>query len=223
MGGFALNDFFDQDTDAINRPYRPIPSKSLIAQHVLVIGIILSSAALLIGLVVAENYIDRIIYVATVAGVLVYNIVVRYVGIGKTIYTGVLTALPYTMVICKGHFERRYWLFIFAIIIFVTGRELLMDACDEAGDRMAERDTLAIKFGGQNVLTWGAVFQIVGAIMLLPLAITSSTPVTELLVFSAIAAAVICVVLQVRRVAPRACIYACWVPMMLGLAALCVR
>src|SRR5262249_10518317 len=48
MGGFALNDFFDQHNDAINRPYRAIPSKILSSRQVVVIGALLSITAVLV-------------------------------------------------------------------------------------------------------------------------------------------------------------------------------
>jgi len=143
----VLNDFFDVETDKINAPDRPIPSKQVSLNEALFFSIIL----LLIGLIL--SFITSIIallvnILLTIVGFLynrkfkksglLGNIMVSF-SVGMTfIYGGISVGLPFNkMVLFFG---------IIAALIDL-GEEIAADSMDIQGDLLIHSNSLAIKFG----------------------------------------------------------------------------
>src|SRR5262245_37211380 len=74
-GGVVLNDYFDREVDATERPERPIPSGRVAASHALVIGLVLLAAG--VSAAFAAGWVSGVISVALAALVLAYDAVAK--------------------------------------------------------------------------------------------------------------------------------------------------
>lgn len=146
-GGNVINDFFDAEIDAINRPDRPIPSGSVsrgaargFAITLFLAGILVSffTNPLCIGIAIF-NVVLLIAYAAKLKSTaFIGNIVVAYLSASIFLFGGALNGFDGLVLIIP----------IAAITFFaMVSRELLKDAEDVKGDRAGGADTLPIRIG----------------------------------------------------------------------------
>jgi len=145
--GNVINDFFDAEIDAINRPDRPIPSGAVsrgaargFAVMLFLAGILVSffTNSLCIGIAIF-NVLLLIAYAAKLKSTpLIGNIVVAYLSASIFLFGGALNGLDGLVRIIP----------IAAITFFaMLSRELLKDAEDVEGDRAGGADTVPIRIG----------------------------------------------------------------------------
>ena len=224
MGGFAINDYCDARKDAINRPYRAIPSNRLSPRAVLTVGYVCIGLGTILSFAAAKSSKELAVYLAAILGICAYNHVVRYAAAYKGIYTGLLSSLPYVYLLSHYRYPQVFWLFPVAVALFISGRELWMDIHDAEGDRSVGLRTLPIRHGDRVAGLVGIVVQLLGSAILFPIAVT----IQQLpLLLLALGTAGLCVVLVVSWSlvsAPirRYVIYSCWLPMITAIAFFCV-
>jgi len=145
--GNVINDFFDAEIDAINRPDRPIPSGAVskgaargFALTLFLAGILVSffTNSLCAGIAIF-NSILLIAYAAKFKSTpLIGNIVVAYLSASIFLFGGALNGIEGLIHIIP----------IAAITFFaMLCRELLKDAEDVEGDRAGGADTVPIRIG----------------------------------------------------------------------------
>jgi len=157
MGGGALNDFFDANKDAVNRPYRPIPKGSVTCRFALVLALTLLAGSLSLGVVAGETMIARLLYASAVGGVVLYNVIVAKLAPTKGFWTGLLCALPVMYLTLEYGVSV---LLPIAVCAYVTGREILMDIVDLRGDSMSGLRTIPLILGTRlaSRLGFGLIF-----------------------------------------------------------------
>ncbi|RLG53227.1 MAG: hypothetical protein DRO00_04515 [Thermoproteota archaeon] len=153
MGGNAINDFFDFEIDAINKPFRPIPQGIITRREAFLsylllsfIGVMLAFSLGWIPFIIALLFVLAWYFYARnlKAKGLVGNIVVS-TGVGFTIIFGYISAhggsilLPITL----------------ALIAFSANlaREIVKTVEDLPGDKKAGLSTVPIKFGMKKTKT----------------------------------------------------------------------
>jgi geranylgeranylglycerol-phosphate geranylgeranyltransferase len=145
--GNAINDFFDAEIDAINRPDRPIPSGVVsrraargFATMLFLVGILVSifTNLLCISITILNSFI-LIAYAAKLKSTpLSGNIAVAYLSASIFLFGGALNGWDGLIRIIP----------IAAITFFaILSRELLKDAEDVEGDRAGGADTVPIRIG----------------------------------------------------------------------------
>ena len=145
--GNVINDFFDAEIDAINRPDRPIPSGAVsrgaargFAITLFLAGILVSffTNPLCIGIAIF-NVVLLIAYAAKLKSTpFIGNIVVAYLSASIFLFGGALNGFDGLVHIIP----------IAAITFFaMLSRELLKDAEDVEGDRAGGADTVPIRIG----------------------------------------------------------------------------
>jgi geranylgeranylglycerol-phosphate geranylgeranyltransferase len=145
--GNVINDFFDAEIDAINRPDRPIPSGAVsrgaargFAITLFLAGILVSffTNPLCIGIAIF-NALLLIAYAAKLKRTpLIGNIVVAYLSASIFLFGGALNGIDGLIRIIP----------VAAITFFaMLSRELLKDAEDVEGDRAGGADTVPIRIG----------------------------------------------------------------------------
>jgi geranylgeranylglycerol-phosphate geranylgeranyltransferase len=145
--GNVINDFFDAEIDAINRPDRPIPSGAVsrgaargFAVMLFLAGILVSffTNSLCIGIAIF-NVLLLIAYAVKLKSTpLIGNIVVAYISASIFLFGGAFNGLDGLVRIIP----------IAAITFFaMLSRELLKDAEDVEGDRAGGADTVPIRIG----------------------------------------------------------------------------
>ncbi len=158
--GNAINDYFDRDIDAINRPDRPIPSGVVSAR-----GAAIFSIALFIGATVAALQLPLL------------AIAIAIVNLGALVaYTEFFKGLPGVGNALVGYLTGSTFLFGGAAVGDVAGavvlfglatvatfaREVVKDVEDLDGDRAEGLRTLPIVLGEQTSLRLGAGPLLVG-------------------------------------------------------------
>ncbi len=89
-GGVVLNDFFDRDLDAIERPERPIPSKVVSAKNAFIFGALLLVIAILTAFLVNDRC--GFLAVLLALAILIYDTLSKH-----HVFFG-----PLTMGLCRG-------------------------------------------------------------------------------------------------------------------------
>jgi 4-hydroxybenzoate polyprenyltransferase len=160
MAGMALNDYFDREQDAQERPFRPIPSGSVSAKSAQVLGFGMLGAGVVLGwIVTAVSYDPRAGIVAT----LLAGTIVAYNGLLKRTPAGPLAMgacrtlnVLLGMSVSLGTWTAPYWVVAAGVGVYIAGVTIF--ARSEARE------------SGRRQLTLGV------AVMLLGIAAVASTP-----------------------------------------------
>ena len=158
--GNVINDYFDAEIDAINRPERPIPSGTVSRNAALVyagvlflLGILISAFTVPLCLAIALfNAFLLVAYAARLKSTPFFgNAAVSYLAASIFLFGGALAG---------GN--RLLDMLPVATIAFLAmlARELLKDAEDIDGDRAGGADTLPIRIGVQKTALLAFVFAI---------------------------------------------------------------
>lgn len=156
--GNVINDYYDAEIDAINRPERPIPSGTvsrnaalLYAGVLFVLGIIISVFTPLLCLVIAVlNSALLVAYAARLKSTPFFgNAAVSYLSSSIFLFGGAF----------DGWSGFVHMLPVAAItFLAMLARELLKDAEDIEGDRAGGADTLAIRIGVKKTALLAFIF-----------------------------------------------------------------
>ncbi len=163
-GGFAFNDYIDQESDAIVKKNRPIPSKSLASWHALLASVILFT----IGLVAAReiNWLCfGIALMDTVLLVAYSKVIKKRAGFLGSMLMGILigTSFVYGEAALSGVITVTSFSLSFMSMGNVGGN-ILRDVLSLEGDLKAGYTTLAAKRGPKFAIKVGAVFFLLNAI-----------------------------------------------------------
>ncbi len=156
--GFAINDFFDRESDAVIKPKRPIPAGALTLKQVVAI----SSVLFAVGLVMSAfiNWLSFAIIAADSLVLLLYSYLVkRKSGFIANIVVGILTGTAFLF--GQAAISGTLTLISFSLypIAFGTiGGNVLRDILSVEGDSKVGYPTLPQKIGNYNAAKVGAVF-----------------------------------------------------------------
>lgn len=154
-GGFALNDYYDVSKDMINKPYRAIPSGKMRPKVALWIGVSLLGTAFILSLVSFKNSFELFLYIASIIAVATYNFFVKHLALSKTFLTAAVSSLPLLYVVVTLSYPSIYLLLPASSLVFLLGRELLMDIRDVKGDGVSGITTLPMVIGTQRTAKLG--------------------------------------------------------------------
>jgi len=151
-GGYAINDYFDRDIDAINKPERPIPSGRISPHEALFLSIVVGVAGLGIALLIGPL---AFVY-ALVNAVLVYtyswrlkrtgfigNIVIAFNSASSIIFGG----LAYAELVKAWHSLNTVIVVASIAFLLVLAREFVKGVEDYVGDKAHGVRTLAVTLG----------------------------------------------------------------------------
>src|SRR3989337_717678 len=93
-GGFAINDYFDRESDAVIKPKRPIPSGALSLQQVVAISSILFAIGLVLALLI--NLLSFVILVIDSVLLVIYSAFIkRKSGFAANVLVGLLVGTAF--------------------------------------------------------------------------------------------------------------------------------
>jgi geranylgeranylglycerol-phosphate geranylgeranyltransferase len=148
--GMAINDYFDREIDAVNRPERPIPRGAVSPRGAFAWSGVLFAGAVACALVLpvlaiaiaVVNLLALIAYTEFFKGLPgVGNLVVAYLGGSTFLFGGAAVGAPLAPAV----------LFVLAALS-TASREVIKDVEDVAGDREEGLNTLPIAIGERNAL-----------------------------------------------------------------------
>jgi len=163
-GGFAFNDYIDQESDAIVKKDRPIPSQSLAPWFALLVSAVFFAVGLLTSL--AINWLCFGIALADTLLLVAYSAYVkRHAGFLGSMLMGILigTSFVYGEAALSGIISITSFSLSFMSMGNVGGN-ILRDVLSVEGDMKAGYATLAAKRGPKFAIKVGAVFFLLNAI-----------------------------------------------------------
>jgi geranylgeranylglycerol-phosphate geranylgeranyltransferase len=163
-GGFAFNDYIDQESDAIVKKDRPIPSQRLAPWVALVAALILFAIGL-IGSLAINVLCFGIAIIDTLLLVAYSAYVKRYAGFLGSILMGILigTSFVYGEAALSGIISLTSFSLSFMSMGNVGGN-ILRDVLSLEGDKKAGYNTLAAKRGPKFAIKMGAIFFLLNAL-----------------------------------------------------------
>jgi len=156
--GFAINDYFDRESDAVIKPKRPIPAGSLSLKQVVAVSGVLFALGLVMAFFI--NWLSFAIIAADSSLLLVYSYMVkRKSGFIANILVGILTgtAFLYGEASIFGTLTLISWS-LYPIAFGTIGGNVLRDVLSVEGDSKVGYPTLPQKIGNYNAPKVGAVF-----------------------------------------------------------------
>jgi len=170
--GFALNDYFDKESDAIIKPKRPIPSGALSLKQVVAISLLLFVIGLSFSALI--NQLSLLILLVDSVLLVVYSAFIkRKSGFAANILVGILTgtAFLYGEAVTLGPNVLSPFslslasLSLYPIACGTIGGNILRDILSLEGDSKIGYPTLPQKIGNVNSAKVAAVFFIATGVL----------------------------------------------------------
>ena len=156
--GFAINDYFDRESDAVIKPRRPIPSGALrLKQVVAVSGVLFASGLILSAFI---NWLSFTIIAVDSLLLLVYSYMVkRKSGFAANLLMGILTgtAFVFGQATVSGNVNL-ISLSLYPIAFGTIGGNVLRDILSIEGDSKVGYPTLPQKIGAIGAAKVGGIF-----------------------------------------------------------------
>jgi len=158
--GFLLNDLWDRDIDRVNRAKHFEDSNAATIKLGIMAGVVFLITGLGIAYWLGPREFSVAVGMAVALGA--YTIVLRRLLLMPTIVAALLATSPLwsPLVLWANDVSKWNWMFIAAIILMVSARETFMDARDQPGDIIGDRDTVATVFGRRIAKFVGTVITI---------------------------------------------------------------
>ncbi|MDR2202989.1 MAG: UbiA family prenyltransferase [Nitrososphaerota archaeon] len=163
--GFAINDFFDRESDAVIKPKRPIPAGALTIKQVITISITLFAVGLFMAYFI-NPLSFAIIAVDSVLLLLYSYLVKRKSGFAANLLMGVLTgtAFMYGEAAVQSTITLAS-LSLYPIAFGTIGGNILRDILSLEGDTKVGYPTLPQKIGNIGAAKIGAIFFILTGLL----------------------------------------------------------
>ena len=163
--GFALNDYFDRESDAIIKPNRPIPSGALRLKQVIAVSTIFFALGLVLALLI--NWLSFVILLIDSLVLIAYSAIVkRFSGFLANLTVGLLvgTSFLYGEATVFGTVSLLS-LSLYPICLGTVGGNILRDVLSSEGDSRAGYSTLPQKVGVRGSVAVAAIFFCVTAVL----------------------------------------------------------
>jgi len=165
----VLNDYFDQQVDAINEPDRPLPSGAVKTSEALSFALILASFGLLSA--ASTGLATLLIAIFSLLIMISYNARIKQTGLLGNVFVSLNVAIPFIY----GGFavaSLSWALAIFTLLAFLSsvGREIVKGIADVQGDTSRDVKSIAATKGNLTAARYGAAFFVCAvALSVLPL------------------------------------------------------
>ena len=158
--GFAINDYFDRESDAVIKPKRPIPSGALSLKQVMAVSSVLFALGLIMAALI--NWLSFAIIAVDSLLLLVYSYMVkRKSGFIANILVGILTGTAFMYgqaTISNPAIVNLVSLSLYPIAFGTIGGNVLRDILSLDGDSKVGYPTLPQKIGSVSAAKVGAIF-----------------------------------------------------------------
>jgi geranylgeranylglycerol-phosphate geranylgeranyltransferase len=163
--GFALNDYFDRESDAVIKPKRPIPSGALNLKQVVTVSAVLFTVGLVLALLI--NWLSFVILLVDSIVLVIYSALVkRWSGFAANMVIGLLvgTAFLYGEATVFGTISL-VSLSLYPIFLGTVGGNILRDVLSFEGDSKVGYPTLPQKIGNRGAVSVAAIFFVITAVL----------------------------------------------------------
>lgn len=135
MCTFIANDLNDIESDKINHPQRPLPSKEITP----IVAVILYFVSLALALFSARNFVEEKIafwYYGLCFLSISYGYIVDYLPLLKAPFVAITSAIP-VLIVAAWFPDNRLYFICVSVFLITLGRELCMGINDRVGDANA--------------------------------------------------------------------------------------
>ena len=156
--GFAINDYYDRESDAVIKPKRPIPSGALTLKQVIAVSSVLFALGLLLSALI--NWLSFAIIAADSVLLLFYSYLVkRKSGFAANLLMGILTGTAFIFgeATVTGTVTM-ISLSLYPIAFGTIGGNVLRDILSMDGDSKVGYPTLPQKIGAVSAAKVGGIF-----------------------------------------------------------------
>jgi len=163
--GFALNDYFDRESDAVIKPKRPIPSGALNLKQVILVSVVFFASGLILALLI--NWLSFFILLVDSLVLVAYSAFVkRWSGFAANMLVGLLvgTAFLYGEAAITGAISL-VSLSLYPIFLGTVGGNILRDILSSEGDSRVGYPTLPQKVGNRGSVSIAAIFFVITAVL----------------------------------------------------------
>lgn len=156
--GFAINDYFDHESDAVIKPKRPIPSGALTLKQVVAVSTTLFTLGLVMSALI--NWLSFAIIAVDSVLLLIYSYLVkRKSGFAANLLMGVLTGTAFAY----GQATATDTITLISVTLYpiafgTIGGNVLRDIFSMDGDAKVGYPTLPQKIGSVSAAKVGAIF-----------------------------------------------------------------
>lgn len=163
--GFAVNDYFDRESDAVIKPSRPIPSGALSLKQVIAISTFLFTLGLMLAFLI--NWLSFLLLLADCILLVIYSAFIkRKSGLAANVLVGLLvgTAFLYGEATVNQTISL-ISLSLYPICFGTIGGNILRDILSFEGDSKIGYPTLPKQIGNKGSIAIAAFFFIATAIL----------------------------------------------------------
>ena len=163
--GFAINDYFDRESDAVIKPKRPIPSGALSLKQVIAVSTVLFTVGLVLSVLI--NWLSFMILLVDCILLVIYSAFVkRKSGFAANVLVGLLvgTAFLYGEATVSQTLSL-ISLSLYPICFGTIGGNILRDVLSLEGDSQIGYPTLPKKIGNKGSIQIAAFLFIATAIL----------------------------------------------------------
>lgn len=163
--GFAINDFFDRESDAVIKPKRPIPSGALSLKQVVAISTFLFTLGLVLAFLI--NWLSFLLLLTDCILLVIYSAFVkRKSGFAANVLVGLLVGTAFLY----GEATVNQTISLISISLYpicfgTIGGNILRDILSFEGDSKIGYPTLPKQIGNKGSITIAAFFFIATAIL----------------------------------------------------------
>ncbi len=164
-GGNIINDYFDIETDKINRPERVLPEGGLTKNQALTIYFLFSIFSLISA--VQINLTATIIVILTIVLLFLYSFTLKKIPLVGNLLISALTGLAFIFGgVAVNNWKAGLFPALFALLINFI-REIIKDTEDVEGDKLTNVVTFPLKYGFNKTV------KLIGFLILLLIIATS--------------------------------------------------
>jgi geranylgeranylglycerol-phosphate geranylgeranyltransferase len=163
--GFAINDYYDRESDAVIKPKRPIPSGALSLQQVIVVSSVLFAIGLVLALLI--NLLSFVILLVDSGLLIFYSAFVkRKSGFAANILVGLLVGTAFLY----GEATVYQTVSLIALSLYpisfgTIGGNILRDILSSEGDSKVGYPTLPQQIGNKGAIAVAAFFFALTAVL----------------------------------------------------------
>ena len=164
-GCFLINDIFDRDKDLKNNKLRPIATGQISVRTAFIISVI-CCLAMLVGSVFLSFY-TVIGSALLIAGFWSYSYINQRFGLLANMWVSVCSALAFLNGALVYELTPLIYLAMFSTLFVNVGREILLDALDQAGDQAVGKPSIPLVYGEKRTKIIVTLFFVFGSVALL--------------------------------------------------------
>lgn len=158
------NDLLDVEADAINEPWRPLPSKKVSILEAKILFLVTLIISIAFSIMVGQRMFTLTLLIFALS--FAYNIWLKKIALLGNIVVAGLSALPLCtafIILKDGEFPLIPFVSAF---LFLLAREFLGTVCDLDGDKKANRKTITMLLGIRTTLLISLILSVISAVIL---------------------------------------------------------